>query len=264
MSGASLSESAARQGGLWGARARDWAQLQERFVWPAQDAVFGGLRITQGVRLLDVGCGAAGADLIARDRGAVVSGLDASPALVAIARERIPEGDFRVGELLDLPWEDDVFDVVVGFNSFQYAEDPVAALREAHRVLKPGAAVGIVVWGPAERCEAVAHIRALGALLPPPPRGAPGPLAGEQQVAQWAEAAGLSIEMDELVNCPWSYPDLDTALRALMSAGPVVDVCQRVGEHEVEEALRSCLAAFATPDCGYVFQNEFRALIARG
>lgn len=258
-----LSESATKQGKLWSARARDWAQWQERVVRPAQEAVFDAVGLGPGVRLLDVGCGAAGADLIARQRGAEVSGLDAASALLEIARERVPDGDFRLGEITALPWNDDGFDLVVGFNSFQYADDPVAALREARRVVKPGGGVGIVVWGPAEECEAVAQFRALGALLPPPPPGSPGPLAGEQEVAKWAEVAGLQVEMDKLVDCPWSYPDLDTALRALMSAGPVVSIVEQAGEHAVADALRTCLKDFKTDDGGYLFRNKFRALATR-
>jgi SAM-dependent methyltransferase len=261
--GANLSPAAARQGELWSTRAREWAELQEGGVRPAQEAVLDAAGVGPGTRLLDVGCGAAGADVIARSRGAEISGLDAAEEMLEVARDRIPDGDFRLGELRQLPWEPDSFDVVVGFNSFQYAEDPVAALREARRVVKPGGAVGIVVWGPPEQCEAVAHFKALGALMPPPPPGAPGPLAGEQQVAKWATEAGLAVEMDRLVDCPWAYPDLETALRALMSAGPVVNIAQQAGEAAVVDALRACLADFATADGGYVFHNRFRVLLTR-
>jgi len=47
----------------------------------------------------------------------------------------------------DLPWEDDTFDLVTGFNSFFFATDMIAALREAGRVARPGAPVVIQVWG---------------------------------------------------------------------------------------------------------------------
>jgi hypothetical protein len=69
--------------------------------------------------------------------------------------------------------------------------------------------------------------------------------------------------MDKLVDCPWSYPDQDTALRALMSAGPVVRIIEEAGEQEVAQALRTCLEDFKTGDGGYLFRNKFRALATR-
>ena len=61
----------------------------------------------------------------ARDR----SGWSASEELVALSRERIPVADVRVGEMEALPYEDDAFDLVTGFNSFFFADDFAGALR---------------------------------------------------------------------------------------------------------------------------------------
>lgn len=79
----------------------------------------------------DVGCGAGLAAQLAARRGAVVSGLDATPELLAIAAERVPNGAFATGDLESLPYGDDAFDGVVGFNSFQYATNPRRAPRRA-------------------------------------------------------------------------------------------------------------------------------------
>jgi SAM-dependent methyltransferase len=258
-----LSEAADLQGRLWGARARDWVELQEPMVLPAQLRVFERLAPERGSLLLDAGCGSAGAARVAAAAGCRVHGIDAAPELLAIARERLPDADLRHGELLALPWADATFDYVTGFNSFQYAADPVGALAEARRVLRPGGYAGIVVWGSIEECEAVAHIRAVGALMPPPPAGSPGPLAGEQRIAELAAAAGFTVLSDERVDCPWRYPDLPTALRALKSAGPVVRVIEHAGEDAVDAALAACLEDFRRPDGSYLFRNRFRALTAQ-
>jgi SAM-dependent methyltransferase len=259
-----LSEAATEQGRLWGSSARAWADLQERTVLPAQQRTLEKLDIRPGELLLDIGCGAGGSLPIAAAAGARVHGVDAAEPLLEIARERVPGGDFRLGEILDVPWPDDSFDVVVGFNSFQYAADPFAGLREAKRVLKPGGRLGAVVWGTAEECEAVAHFRAIAALMPPPPPGSPGPLAGEQAIAEWIEAAGFAMTSDERVDCPWHYADLDHALRALMAAGPLSRVIDQVGRTAVVDALTACLAEFRQPDASYLFHNKFRSLTAWG
>ena len=68
-----------------------------------------------------------------------------------------------------LPYDDDQFDVVAGFNSFFFAADMVAALREAARVAKLGTPVVIQVWGRPERCAIAAVKGTMANFLPPPP-----------------------------------------------------------------------------------------------
>jgi ubiquinone/menaquinone biosynthesis C-methylase UbiE len=83
---------------------------------------------------------------LAAERGASVSGLDASENSIRIARERVPAGNLHVGDLENLPFPDDTFDYVTGFNSFQFAGNSVVALCEAKRVAKPGANVVVMTW----------------------------------------------------------------------------------------------------------------------
>ncbi len=96
-----------------------------------------------------------------------MTGIDAAEPLVEIARERVPDGDLRVGDLQFLPFADDAFDVVTGFNSFQYAADPIAALAEAKRVAKPESQVFVLVWGRQDRTEIASILSALRPLVPP-------------------------------------------------------------------------------------------------
>jgi ubiquinone/menaquinone biosynthesis C-methylase UbiE len=134
--------SASRWGPLWGARPEDWA-LTEDMQLPTYEAALERTGLERGWRVLDVGCGAAAFLRLVADRGALPHGIDASEKLIELARTRLPDADLHVGEMEQLPWEDDSFDLVTGFNSFFFADDIVAALREAGRVAKPGAAVVI-------------------------------------------------------------------------------------------------------------------------
>jgi SAM-dependent methyltransferase len=72
-----------------------------------------------------------------------------------------------------LPWDDNSFDLVTGFNSFFFANDMVAALREAGRVVRRGRAVVIQVWGVHERCDLEAMKQIARPFLPPRPADAP-------------------------------------------------------------------------------------------
>jgi ubiquinone/menaquinone biosynthesis C-methylase UbiE len=129
------------------------------------------------MNILDIGCGSGQFLQIAAEQSARVSGIDAAAGLLAVARDCVPSADLREGAMTALPWPDHTFDLLTGFNSFQYAHDFVKALSEARRVTKPGAYVVIALWGRDEDCEATAILRAVGPLLSAPPPGAPGPLA---------------------------------------------------------------------------------------
>src|SRR5580698_5725034 len=89
-------------GRLWGWRARDWADIQEGQMWAAYRTILAKLALEPGQSLLDVGCGAGMFASMASERRLLVSGIDASDALIAIARERTPGADFRVGDIEDL------------------------------------------------------------------------------------------------------------------------------------------------------------------
>ena len=77
-------------GRLWGARARDWAEVQEGQCGEAYQAVLGHAGVGPGTRHLDVGCGAGMAAMLSAALGAKVAGIDAAQNLLAIARARAP------------------------------------------------------------------------------------------------------------------------------------------------------------------------------
>jgi SAM-dependent methyltransferase len=254
---------AALQGDLWSARADDWAEVQEGVMRVAFEAGLEALGVGSGTRLLDVGCGAGLVLRLAADRGADVSGLDASPAMVANAQRRVPGAPIVQGEIEELPFAHDAFDVVTGFNSFQYAAQPVHALEEAVRVLAPGGRVLMLTWGLPEQCEAAAYLAALRPFLPPPPPGAPGPFALSPVEALTAVLTDARLEVLTLedVETIWEYPDEETALRGLLSSGPVVAAMRHGGEEGVTQAVRDYLVSFETPGGGYRISNVFRYVI---
>lgn len=255
----------AANGRLWGSAAADWAEIQEGMCRPVYVDVFERIGLGAGMRYLDAGCGAGMAAQIARERGAQVSGLDAAANLLEIARKRVPDGDFRQGELESLPFVDDSFDVVTGFNSLQYAGDRVAALGQARRVAKPGATVVVMTWGRPEGMEAASLVAALKPLLPAPPPGAPGPfaLSDEAALRGFAETAGLKPEGVFDVDCPWHYRDLQAALRGLGSSGVAARAAENSSKSAVDEAHEKALAPFRQADGSYKVGSVFRYLVAR-
>jgi len=251
-------------GRLWSARARDWADVQEAQCERAYRAVLSHAGVGRGTHHLDVGCGAGLAAQLSAMLGAEVAGIDAAGELLSIARMRTPGGDFRTGDIEALPFADSTFDLVTGFNSFQYAGDPVRALREAGRVTRPGGMVVVMTWGEPAGMEASSLVAALKPLLPAPPPGAPGPfaLSDETALRTFAKAGNLAPGAVFDVETAWSYRDEDTALRGLASAGVAVRAIEHSGEDAFIKAHRAALAPFRQPDGSFRIGARFRCLVA--
>ena len=207
----------------WGRQAVAFATLGEPANCREYVAVHHRLGVDAGDRLLDVACGAGLAVELARARGATVAGIDASPRLVAVARDRNPSGDLRVGDMHALPWADGSFDVVTSFRGI-WGTTPTA-LAEVRRVLRPGGRVGLTVWG---------HIKASpGAWALAPFRLAPPPKVSNQaaMVALGRPGAGESLLAEygfvdiERMEVPfvWEFADPDTYTQALATTGPAVE-----------------------------------------
>lgn len=253
------------QGELWSVRAREWSDLQEGSFRPLYRAAFNAAKVVRGSAVLDVGCGAGLALQVAQEMGARVSGLDAAQDMAAIARSRCPGGDIRVGEIEELPFGDDGFDITSGFNSFQYADNPVRALGEAKRVTKPGGAVIIAVWGAAEKCQLAPYLAAVGKLMPSPPPGAPGPfaLSAPGALEKLAGDAGLKPEAVTSVVTTMGFVDEETALRGLIAAGVVERAIRHSGQAAVRDGIAAAIRPARRTDGSYAFENEWRFLIAR-
>lgn len=257
--------SASVQGDLWSVRARDYAEVQEPTFLPLYESVLGRPEVTKASSILDVGCGPGLAAQVFSRRIGRVAGVDATAPFIEIARRRAPGGDFRVAEMQLLPYDDDTFDALTSFNAFQYAASPVNALREARRVVKPSGIIIIAVWGLPESCEAAGHLKALGSLMPPPPPGAPGPfaLSDETKLKALAGEAGLTPGAIVDVACPWVYPDIETALRGMLSAGPAERAIRASNFKRAREAVAVAIESYRTETGGYRLSNTFRYLVAR-
>jgi SAM-dependent methyltransferase len=254
------------QAELWGPGARDWSDYNEPMCTPFYEAVLDAAEVGPGTRLLDVGCGGGFAMLLAAGRGATVSGIDTTPALLDIVRERVPGACLAIADLEDpLPFDAGEFDVVTAFNSVQYAADPVAALKNMSHVTKPGGLISVVVWGPPVQCQSGVLFTELGPLMPPARPGAPGAIAWSEdgQLEQLAATVGLTPLAVKDVPNPLIYPDLATAVRTQLSSGPARAAIQHSGLPAVRGALTRAFAGSRKPDGSYRQENVFRYLVAR-
>jgi SAM-dependent methyltransferase len=264
MSSTAIKGSAERWGPLWGARPADWALNEDQQVPTYEDAL-GRVGLEPGQAVLDIGCGVGAFLRLVAARGGRAFGLDASAALIDVARQRLPGADLRVGDMESLTYDDDTFDLVCGFNSFFFANDFVAAVREAGRVAKPGAPVVIQVWGPHERNDLEAMKAVIRPFMPPRPADAPPePDYAEPGVLD-AIATDAGLERDCAFDTTWSleFRDDDTLRRALVAPAGIAVLVGPKHEEEVKDAIVGALAPYRRTDGSYRLQNTFHSLIAR-
>lgn len=255
--------SARRWGPLWGARPADWALSEDRQL-PAYEAALQRTGLKPGWRVLDIGCGVGAFLRLVAARRAIPFGIDASDALIEFARGRLPDADLRIGEMEALPWDDNTFDLVTGFNSFFFADDMVAALREAGRVSKPGAPIVIQVWGAHERCDLEAMKRLARPFLPPrPPDAPPDPDLSQPGVLQ-ALATRADLTPRDEFDSSWvlEYPDAETLGRALVAVAGLAVLAGPERERALKTAIIEGLAPYRTAQGSYRLSNEFHYLIA--
>lgn len=216
-------------------------------------------------KVLDVGCGTGLLCALAAGRGAEVAGIDASAGQLAVARERLPDADFEQGDMENLPFESGKFDLVTCCNALQYATNPVAALREMKRVATPDGTIGIMTRGSKGPHGGNAYAAALEPFQEPKPADAP-PMTifrepGNLEAA--IQEVGLIIYADEDVQCDWNYPDLETALRGILSGAPAVRAIRRHGDAPLRDAVSAALEPYRTVDGGYHIPHSARFVLAR-
>jgi SAM-dependent methyltransferase len=98
--------------------------------------------------VLDVACGTGNAALVAQRSGAMVTGLDASPRLLVLARERVPSAEFVQGDAAQLPFDDGWFDAAVSVFGVIFARPAEKSVAEIARVVRPGGRVVVTTWPP--------------------------------------------------------------------------------------------------------------------
>ena len=129
-------------------------QLVPALFQPYAPRLVAAARVAEGDRVLDVACGTGVVTCAVAERTGPQSlpvGLDVAPGMLAVAREANPEIDWRHGDAQALPFADASFDKVVCQFGLMFFAEPVKALEEMLRVLKPGGRIALATWNSISR-----------------------------------------------------------------------------------------------------------------
>jgi SAM-dependent methyltransferase len=251
----------------------DWGPTIEAWLQPVTDVVVEQLRVAAGAQVLDVAAG-AGEPAVTLARlvgpGGSVLAVDISPAILELATAHaagagVDNVATRVmdGEALDLPERS--FDAAVSRLGVIYFPDRQTALREIHRVLRPGGRVAVVgITSPAANPFAATTFGVLmaNAQLPPPTPGGPGPYSmGDPDVMRAAlTSAGFddvdvrivdaTLRMESAAECARFQREAFAGLDQMLSA---LDALER---DRVWAQVASALQPFDR-DTGFVSPSQF-------
>jgi SAM-dependent methyltransferase len=166
------------------------------------EALVGELGVTDGLQMLDLGCGDGTTALPAAQLGADVLGVDIAANLVAagsagaqalgLTNCRFQEGD--ASDLHEL--SDESFDLVVSIFGAMFAPRPLDVAKEMVRVTRPGGRIVMGNWIPNDPTLVAQILRISSSYSPPPPEGFVSPMTWgvEDEVIERFTAAGVTRE----------------------------------------------------------------------
>ncbi|HNP60474.1 MAG TPA: class I SAM-dependent methyltransferase [Nitrospirales bacterium] len=160
------------------------------------------LGITNGLKILDLGCGDGTTALPAAKLGAQVLGVDIASNLVQAGNRRAREHgfvncSFQEGDASDLhQLPDQAFDLVVSIFGAMFASNPFAVAKEQVRVTRPGGRIVMGNWIPNDPTLVAQILKISSSYMPPPPEGLVSPMTWgvESHVVERFAGAGIPAE----------------------------------------------------------------------
>jgi ubiquinone/menaquinone biosynthesis C-methylase UbiE len=130
----------------WEAKAEAYDRFAGKVTAQATEFLLSAAAVSAGKRVLDVACGPGYGAGGAAARGAVATGVDFAPSMVAVAARKFPDAEFRDGDGERLAFPDASFDAVICPFGLLHMPQPERAVAEAHRVLRTGGRYAFTVW----------------------------------------------------------------------------------------------------------------------
>ncbi len=254
----------------WDRAAADYQRFWSRQLAPAHDLLLRHADLGPGDDVIDVACGTglvtlpAAAAVASPDAAGEVTATDLSPAMVIAVEARARSAGLANVHGLRCGAEeltvDGPFDRALCSLGLMYVPDPIRAVAEMHRVLRPGGRIVVSVWGERRRCGwaelfGIVDRRVASDVCPLFfALGAPGALAS------LLERAGFVDIGDERLSTELCYADDDEAVGAAFLGGPVALAYAHFDQPtraEVEREYLDSLAHYRSESGSYQVPGEF-------
>lgn len=251
----------------WDLAAQDYESLWQAQLADARCALLEAAALTAGERVLDVACGTGLVSFAAANAvGATgqVVGIDLSERMVSRAQQRADEQQrSRISfsrmdaEKLALP--DASVDVAVCALGLMYFPDPLQALREMHRVLRPGGRIALAVWGERSRCGWSPVFPIVDAEVDSDVCPSFFSLGQHDAMKQLCTAANFAAVQQRRVPTTLHYASADEACDAAFVGGPVAMAWSRFDAATRSRVQARYVEAIAPwrSDRGYAIAGEF-------
>src|SRR5688500_5181258 len=260
----------------WDLAAAHYEALWRRQLAPAQQALLAAAALRRGERVLDVACGSG---LVSREAAAAVApggqvlGVDISERMVEAAREQAAQRGLAHAtrfarmdaERLALPDGDDAgFDAALCALGLMYLPDPLQALREVRRVLRPGGRAVFAVWGERARCGWASVFPIVDAEVSSEVCPLFFALGTGDALALACAHAGLRVTASSRLATTLEYADGDAACSAAFAGGPVALAWSRFDAATRERVCRHYIESLGAwrRGPGYEVPGEFVVVAA--
>jgi SAM-dependent methyltransferase len=235
---------------------------------PLYQAVYERLEVGSATSLLGLGCRSGLSLLLAAERGAQVAGEELDTELRELAQGRRlrvsgPGHRDRSGG----PFPHTAYSLVTLFELWQApflrpSGEPGRSVALAGRLALAGGQVVLAGWGPPERCESAVVLDVARRRAAPASGCDPFALSSPGALEALLTGTGLRPAGSGRVNCPFAYPDLESAVRGMLSTGVYEAAIDDSGAALVEKELEEALQPFVQPDASVRMANLFRYVIA--
>ncbi len=236
------------------------AEIYETFFVPAlfgewPPRVLEAAGVEAGDAVLDVACGTG---VLAREASRVVGpdgsvvGLDVNEGMLAIARQKAHDVDWRLGPAESLPFPEATFDRVVSQFGLMFFEDPTQAIAEMSRVLRPGGVIAVAVW---DTLEATPGYAVMAQILddlfgPKAARSlqAPYALGDKKKLASLFAAAGTENATIRTVVGTARFASIESWIYTDIKGWTLADIIDEEGYERLRRYAPKKLGRFVLPD----------------
>lgn len=251
------------------------AEIYEQFFVPALFAEWPGptlqaAGLQPGDSVLDVACGTG---IVARKAAEItspgcVTGLDINPGMLAVAAKKAPDITWKTGPAESLPFEDNSFDRVVSQFALMFFENPIKALAEMKRVVRPGGAIAVTVWDTLDATPGYAVVaQILEDLFGPEVASsihAPYSLGNKAKLTALFTQAGIENPAIHTLTGVARFNSIEEWIYTDIKGWTLADVIDEEGYQRLRQYAPAQLAQFVQPNGSVAFDAPAHIVVANG